>query len=139
MLHYFETWLLVAQNESLKMMLSMAVNWNLSVFQFDVKTAFLYGKINASIYVSQVLGFEDPHPKRKGWFWKLNKSLYGTKQAPRMWKEHLVETLNKVGFTASILDDALFQNSDCSILLHMHVDDGLIVGKSRAAIVAFIG
>jgi hypothetical protein len=138
MLHYFETYSSVAQNKSLKMMLSLPVNENLHVFQFDVETAFLYGKIDASIYVSQVLGFEDPDPKKKGWVWKLKKSLYGTKQAPRMWKEHLVSTLNSVGFTASILDDALFHNWDYSILLHMHVDDGLIVGKSRPAILQFL-
>jgi hypothetical protein len=53
------------------MMLSMSVNWNLHVFQFDVKTAFLYGKIDASIYVAQVLGFEDASPGKKGWVWKL--------------------------------------------------------------------
>jgi hypothetical protein len=89
-------------------------------------------------YVSQVLGFEDLDPKKKGWVWKLQKSLYGTKQAPRMWKAHLVSTLNLIGFTASILDDALFHNWDNSISLHMHVDDGLIVGKSRPVILAFL-
>jgi hypothetical protein len=56
-------------------MLSMAVNWNLHVFQFDVETAFLYGKINACIYVAQVLGFGDRDPKKKGWVWRLNKLL----------------------------------------------------------------
>jgi hypothetical protein len=43
-----------------------------------------------------------------------------------------------VGFIAALLDDALFHNSDFSILLHMHVDDGLVVGKSRAKILAFL-
>jgi hypothetical protein len=138
MLHYFETYSSVARNESLKMMLSLAVNEDLNVFQFDVETAFLYGDIDALIYVLQVLGFEDPDPKKKGWVWKLQKSLYGTKQAPRMWKAHLVSTLNSIGSTASILDDALFHNWDNSILLHMHVDDGLIIGKSRPAILTFL-
>jgi hypothetical protein len=138
MIHYFETYSSMARNKSLKMMLSMAVNWNLHVFQFDVETAFLYGKIDACIYVAQVLGFEDSDPKKKGWVWRLNKSLYGTKQAPRMWKEHLVESLASIGFIPAILDDALFHNSEFSILLHMHVDDGLVVGKSRLAIMNFL-
>jgi hypothetical protein len=97
MLHYFETYSSVARNESLKMMLSMVVNWKLHVFQFDVETVFLYVKIDALIFVSQVLGFENNDPKKKGWVWRLNKSLYGTKQVPRMWKEHLVDTLSKMG------------------------------------------
>jgi hypothetical protein len=66
------------------MLLSMAVNWKLTVLEFDVETAFLYGKIDASIFVAQVLGFENADPHKKGWVWKLNNSLYGTKQAPRM-------------------------------------------------------
>jgi hypothetical protein len=41
MLHYFKTYSSVARNESLKMMLLLAVNHNLTVFQFDVATAFL--------------------------------------------------------------------------------------------------
>ena len=66
MIHYFETYSLVARNELLKIMLSMAINFDLIVFQFDIETAFLYGNIDASIYVSQVLGFEDVDPKKKG-------------------------------------------------------------------------
>jgi hypothetical protein len=60
----------------------------------------------------QVLGFEEPDPAKKNWVWKLKNSLYGTKQAPQMWKQHLVETLNQIGFQALILDDVLFHNSD---------------------------
>jgi hypothetical protein len=104
----------------------------------NVEMAFLYSSINASIYVSPVLGFEDTNPKKRGWVWKLNKSLYRIKQALRVWKEHLVQTLSDIGFVASIFDDALFHNNDFSILLHMHVDDGLIVGKSRQQIVKFL-
>jgi hypothetical protein len=66
MLHYFKNYLSVARDKSLKMMLLPAVNHNLTVFQFDVATAFLYQDIEASIYVSQVLGFEDLHPAKKG-------------------------------------------------------------------------
>jgi hypothetical protein len=78
MIHYFKTYSLVARNKSLKMMLLLAVNNNYAVFQFDVKTAFLYRNINTNIFVSQVLGFEDPDPKKKSCVWKLQKSLYGT-------------------------------------------------------------
>ncbi|KAI7954126.1 hypothetical protein MJO28_006673 [Puccinia striiformis f. sp. tritici] len=59
MLHYFQMYSSVARNESLKMMLSIAINQDLYVFQFDVETAFLYGDIYVSIYVSQVLGIID--------------------------------------------------------------------------------
>jgi hypothetical protein len=55
-----------------------------------------------------------------------------------MWKAHLVETLSAVGFVPWIINDALFHNNDNSILLHMHVNDGLIVGNSRDKVVKFI-
>jgi hypothetical protein len=128
----------VARNKSLKMILSLEVNHDFTIFQFDVETAFLYGNINANMFVSQVLGFEDPDPKKKMWVWKLQKSLYSTKQAPRMWKAHLVDMLASVGFVPCILNDVLFHNQDNLILLHMRVDDGLIVGTLRKAVICFI-
>jgi hypothetical protein len=55
-----------------------------------------------------------------------------------MWKENLVDSLASIGFILAILDNALFHNADFSILLLMHVDNGLIFGKSRLAIMKFL-
>ncbi|GKG41782.1 retrovirus-related pol polyprotein from transposon TNT 1-94, partial [Tanacetum coccineum] len=47
----------------------------------DVKSAFLYGKIEEEVYVYQPLGFKDPEfPDR---VYKVEKALYGLHQAPR--------------------------------------------------------
>ncbi|GJY69867.1 ribonuclease H-like domain-containing protein [Tanacetum coccineum] len=44
--------------------------------EMDVKSAFLYGKIEEEVYVYQPLGFEDPEfPDR---VYKVEKALYGT-------------------------------------------------------------
>lgn len=88
--HYFDTYSSVGRNESLKVVLSMAVQLDLTVFQFDVETAFLYSNINAKVHVAQVSGFEVPC--KENWVWRLNKSLYRTKQGPRCWKKHLTAT-----------------------------------------------
>ncbi|PLW28181.1 hypothetical protein PCANC_26987 [Puccinia coronata f. sp. avenae] len=106
MLHYFDTYASVA--------------------------SFLYGEIDAPVYVSQVEGFEQSG--KENWVWRLNKSLYGTKQAPCQWRKHLVGTLTKLGFDSSPLDESLFYNNDCSQFIHMHVDDGFVVGQSRAEV-----
>ncbi|PLW36380.1 hypothetical protein PCANC_16187 [Puccinia coronata f. sp. avenae] len=132
MLHYFDTYALVARSKSFKLLISIAVNRRWAVFQFDVETAFLYGEIDAPVYVSQVKGFEQPG--KESWVWRLNKSLYGTKQAPRQWRKHLVGTLSKLGFDSSPLDESLFYNSDHTQFIHMHVDDGFVVGQSRSAV-----
>jgi hypothetical protein len=102
------------------------------VFQFDVETAFLYGEMDAPVFVSQVEGFEEPG--QENWVWRLNKSLYGTKQAPRQWRKHLVSTLKQIGFDLSPLDASLFYNCDRSIMLHMHVDDGFLVGSDQSQV-----
>jgi len=104
--HYFETYASVARNESFKFMLSLTVQRNLHIFQFDVETAFLYGVMDAPVYISQVAGFEQKG--RENWVWKLKKSLYGTKQASRQWQQHLNGTLQKLGITHSILDSSLY-------------------------------
>nr|GEX80260.1 hypothetical protein [Tanacetum cinerariifolium] len=59
------------------------------VAQMDVKSAFLYGKIEEEVYVCQPPGFEDPDfPKR---VYKVEKALYGLHYAPRAWKEMCTE------------------------------------------------
>ncbi|GKD58256.1 putative ribonuclease H-like domain-containing protein, partial [Tanacetum coccineum] len=53
----------------------------------DVKSAFLYGKIDEEVYVCQLQGFEDPKFPDK--VYKIEKALYGLPQAPRAWYETL--------------------------------------------------
>ncbi|GJZ27671.1 putative ribonuclease H-like domain-containing protein [Tanacetum coccineum] len=51
--------------------------------EMDVKSVFLYGKIEEEVYVYQPLGFEDPEfPDR---VYKVEKALYGLHQALRAW------------------------------------------------------
>ncbi|GKD92889.1 putative ribonuclease H-like domain-containing protein, partial [Tanacetum coccineum] len=54
-----------------------------TVYQMDVKSAFLYGNITEEVYVKQPPGFEDPsHPNK---VYRVVKALYGLHQAPRAW------------------------------------------------------
>ncbi|GJU89268.1 putative ribonuclease H-like domain-containing protein [Tanacetum coccineum] len=65
------------------------------VYQMDVKSAFLYGKIDEEVYVSQPPGFQDPkHPDK---VYKVVKALYGLHQAPRAWYATLSTFLLKNG------------------------------------------
>jgi hypothetical protein len=134
--HYYLTYASVGRIETFKILLSISVAYKWPVFQFDVETAFLHGEMDADVYVRQVSGFEVPG--KENWVWKLNKSLYGMKQAPRMWKKHLTTTLKTLGLSPSIMDDALFFNADRTLFLHIYVDDGLIVGQNKSIIVSFL-
>nr|GEW82492.1 zinc finger, CCHC-type [Tanacetum cinerariifolium] len=68
-----------------------------STFQMDVKSAFLYGKIEEEVYVCQPPGFEDHDFPDK--VYKVKKALYGLHQAPRACQDkYVAEILKKFGF-----------------------------------------
>ncbi|GJU53865.1 ribonuclease H-like domain, reverse transcriptase, RNA-dependent DNA polymerase [Tanacetum coccineum] len=72
--------------------------WEGGESPMDVKSAFLYGKIDEEIYVCQPPGFEDPEFPDK--VYKVEKALYGLHQAPRACQDKYVdENLKKFGFT----------------------------------------
>ena len=78
---YTETFAPVARLEAIRLLLSYAVNHNITLYQMDVKSAFLNGVISEEVFVKQPPGFEDlKHPD---YVYKLKKSLYGLKQAPK--------------------------------------------------------
>ena len=90
-LDYNDTYASVGKVDSLRILLALAVAKKLHVVQFDVVTAFLNGDMKDVVYCRQVLGFI--HPSLKKRVWKLNKSLYGTKQAARRWQQHFGNTV----------------------------------------------
>ncbi|GKA35255.1 putative ribonuclease H-like domain-containing protein [Tanacetum coccineum] len=71
---YDEVFAPVARIEVLRLFLVYASFKDFVVYQMDVKSAFLYGKIEEEVYVCQPPGFEDPNfPKRRG---KIDKTLF---------------------------------------------------------------
>ncbi|GJY86671.1 retrovirus-related pol polyprotein from transposon TNT 1-94 [Tanacetum coccineum] len=73
----------VARLEAVRLFIAYAAHKSFTVYQMDVKTAFLYGPLKEEVYVNQPDGFVDPyHPDK---VYRLKKALYGLKQAPRAW------------------------------------------------------
>ncbi|KAI3797395.1 hypothetical protein L1987_32651 [Smallanthus sonchifolius] len=80
---YDEVFAPVARLEAIRIFLAYVASKSFTVYQMDVKSAFLYGKIGEEVYVRQPPGFVDPsHPDK---VFKLDKALYGLHQAPRAW------------------------------------------------------
>ncbi|MBW0548514.1 hypothetical protein O181_088229 [Austropuccinia psidii MF-1] len=136
MVNYYDTYIVVTRLESFKILLSLMVNRKYSAYQCNVETAFFYGEMEAPNYISQVANYEVAG--KDNWVWKLNKSLYGTKQAPRQWKAHLVSTLCKLDLFSADTDECLFFNTDRTLFLHIHVENGFIIGETAEIIENFL-
>ncbi|GJV97201.1 retrovirus-related pol polyprotein from transposon TNT 1-94 [Tanacetum coccineum] len=103
---YDEVFAHVARIEAIRLFLAYASFKDFVVYQMDVKSAFLYGKIEEEVYVCQPPGFEDPDfPDR---VYKVEKALYGLHQAPRAWYETLSTYLLDNGFQRGKIDKTLF-------------------------------
>ncbi|GJR87914.1 uncharacterized mitochondrial protein-like protein [Tanacetum coccineum] len=99
---YDEVFSPVARIEAIRLFLAYASFKDFVVYQMDVKSAFLYGKIEKEVYVCQPPGFEDPDfPDR---VYKVEKALYGLHQSSQSLVEtfqdkYVTEILPKFGFT----------------------------------------
>ena len=80
---YEDVYALIARMDTVRMILAHATQRGWCVFQLDVKSAFLHGKLAENVYVEQPKGYEIKNEEYK--VCKLNKALYGLKQAPRAW------------------------------------------------------
>ncbi|GJW99563.1 putative ribonuclease H-like domain-containing protein [Tanacetum coccineum] len=107
---YDEVFAPVARIEAIRIFLAFASYMGFIVYQMDVKSAFLYGKIDEEVYVSQPPGFIDPkYPKK---VYKVVKALYGLHQAPRAWYATLSTFLLKNGYRRGTIDKTLFIKKD---------------------------
>nr|GEV39903.1 hypothetical protein [Tanacetum cinerariifolium] len=78
----------VARLEAIKLFMTYAAHKSFTIYQMDVKIAFLYGPLKEEVYVNKPDGFVDPyHPDK---VYRLKKALYGLKQAPRAWGDILL-------------------------------------------------
>ncbi|GJR09600.1 putative ribonuclease H-like domain-containing protein [Tanacetum coccineum] len=120
----------VARIEAIRLFLAYASFKDFVVYQMDVKSSFLYGKIEEEVYVCQPPGFEDPDfPDR---VYKVEKALYGLHQAPRAWYETLSTYLLDNGFQRGKIDKTLFikRHKGDILLVQVYVDD-IIFGSTK--------
>ena len=86
----------VARLESIHILLAYANHHDITLYQMDIKSAFINGEFHKEVYVKQPLGFVNP--KKPDHVYKLHKALYGLKQAPRVWYKCLTKFLVEKGF-----------------------------------------
>ncbi|GJU73470.1 retrovirus-related pol polyprotein from transposon TNT 1-94 [Tanacetum coccineum] len=103
---YDETFAPVAKIEAIEIFLAYATYMKFIVFQMDVKSAFLNEKLNEEVYVKQPPGFENS--EFLDYVCKLDKALYGIKQAPRTWYGNLSTFLIQNKFVRGRIDNTMF-------------------------------
>ncbi|GJT13524.1 putative ribonuclease H-like domain-containing protein [Tanacetum coccineum] len=121
-----------ARIEAIRIFLSFASFMGFIVYQMNVKSAFLYGKIDEEVYVSQPPGFIDPkYPKK---VYKVVKALYGLHQDPRTWYATLSTFLLKSGYRKGTINKTLFIKKDKNdiILVQVYVDDIIFDSTKRS-------
>ncbi|GJW15301.1 retrovirus-related pol polyprotein from transposon TNT 1-94 [Tanacetum coccineum] len=126
---YDETFTPVARMEAIRIFLAFSTYMNFKVYQIDIKSAFLNGKLKEEVYVKQPPGFESS--EFPYYVYKLDKALYALKQVPRAWYETLFTFLIQNMFTKGRIDNTLFiyKSKGDVLLVQVYVDD-IIFGST---------
>ncbi|GJV48940.1 retrovirus-related pol polyprotein from transposon TNT 1-94 [Tanacetum coccineum] len=120
----------LARLESVRMFLAYAAHKGFTVYQMDVKTAFLNGDLREEVYVSQPPGFKDP--EKLNHIYRLKKALYDLKQALQAWYDKLSSFLIANHFTKGNVDVTLFirnETGDDILIVQIYVD--IIFGSTN--------
>lgn len=123
---YIETYAPVMKLDSFRMALALAAERGWKIRQLDAKNAFLYGKLDHTVYLCP----PDGVPVREGYVWELRRGVYGLKQAPRIWYETISKVLEKGGFKHAVKERCLFYKKNCIMVIY--VDDILIIGAKKS-------
>ncbi|GJU56165.1 retrovirus-related pol polyprotein from transposon TNT 1-94 [Tanacetum coccineum] len=131
-INFEESFAPVARIEAIHIFVANATNKNMTIFQMDVKTAFLNGELKEEVYVSQPEGFVDQdNPSH---VYKFKKALYSLKQAPRAWYDMLSSFLISQHFSKGAVDLTLFTRKvgNDLLLVQIYVDDIIFASTNTA-------
>lgn len=118
-----ETYAPVARLGSIRLVIALAAEHGLQLFQMDVVMAYINGDLDEQIFMEQPEGFivkgKEDHVLL------LKKSLYGLKQAGRKWHEKLAEILLEIGLVQSNYDPSVYYKrlGDKILIVSAYVDD----------------
>ncbi|GKE58436.1 retrovirus-related pol polyprotein from transposon TNT 1-94, partial [Tanacetum coccineum] len=122
----------VTRIKAIRIFVAYAAHKNMTIYQMDVKTAFLNGQLKEEVYVSQPEGFVDQD--NPSYVYKLKKALYGLKQAPRAWYDMLLSFFISQQFSKGVVDPTLFTWHAGNDLLRVqiYVDDIIFSSTNTA-------
>jgi hypothetical protein len=127
----------VAHMEMVRLLLALAAHGKWQVHHMDIKSAFLNGVLAKEVYVQQPPSFSIDKDATK--VLKLDKALYGLRQAPRAWNAKLDATLSSLGFKRYSLEHGVYRrgSTESFLLVGVYVDDLVITGCNIDEIIEF--
>lgn len=116
--------------ETVRIMLALAASKGWEIHHLDVKSAFLHGELQEDVYVEQREGFVKAGCERM--VYKLDKALYGLRQAPRTWNIKLDGILKSMKFKHCVQEQVVYRYriGNDLIVVGVYVDDLIVRGSS---------
>lgn len=131
---YNETYSPVVRYSTIRTLLALAVHLDMCVDHMDVKTAFLNGELQETVYMEQPEGYKIKG--KENHVFKLNKAIYGLKQASKAWYYKIDNVLTELQFKKSLCEPCVYIKSDVAgnlIILALYVDDILLFSKDTSS------
>lgn len=126
---YNETFSPVVRHSTMRILFSLANDFNMNIEHIDVTTAFLNGELNELIYMEQPVGFINKNDSK---VCLLLKSIYGLKQASRMWNSKVHDLLTKNDYIQIKCEPCVYmkEENNCITMVALYVDDFYIFTNS---------
>ena len=118
----------MVRHTSIRAVLALVASWDMHLKQMDVKTTFIHGNLKGEIYMEQPKGYESKECSK---VCKLNRFIYGLKQASRSWNHRFDEAIQSFGFIKNEDEPCVYKKVSGSQLtfLVLYVDDILLIGN----------
>ena len=115
--------------KSIKILLSIAANYDYEIWQMDVKTAFLNGNLKEEIYIMQPEGFIAKNQEHM--VCKLTRSIYGLKQASRSWNIKFFQAIKSFASEQNLDEPCVYKRHQDKVVMFLvlYVDNILLIGN----------
>ncbi len=127
-MNYSKTYAPIVTWFAIRLMIVFGINFWWAFQQVDFVMAYPQAPIKMDIYMDLPQGIQTKHGNSKEQVLKLEKNIYGQKQAGRMWNSFLMNKLKSIGFTMSLIDDCIFLHGD--IIFMVYVDNVIFLGSN---------